>query len=81
MQVFIKTLTGITITLDCDSVDNLKQQIFEREGLEIDRQRLNYGGKELDSESLSDGITVHLSSRMMGGKKRKLVKMTFHGSF
>jgi len=68
MQIFIKTLTGNTITLDCDSLDGLKQQILEREGLDIDRQRLNYGGKELDAESLSDGITVHLSSRMMGGK-------------
>ena len=71
MQVFIKTLTGNTITLDCDSIDNLKQQIFEREGLEIDRQRLNYGGKELESESLSNGITIHLSSRINGGKKKK----------
>ena len=74
MQIFIKTLTGNTITLDCDSIDNLKQQISEREGLDIDRQRLNYGGKELDAESLSDGITVHLSSRMMGGKDDPLPK-------
>ena len=74
MQIFIKTLTGITLTLDCDSFDNLKQQILVREGLEIDRQRLNYGGKELDSESLCDGITVHLSSRMMGGEKKKKKK-------
>lgn len=70
MQIFIKTLTGNTITLDCDSIDNLKQQILEREGLDIDRQRLNYCGKELDAESLSDGMTVHLSSRMMGGNKK-----------
>ena len=74
MQVFIKTLAGNTITLDCESIDNLKQQISVREGVDIDRQRLNYGGKELDSESLCDGITIHLSSRIMGGKKIKSVK-------
>lgn len=71
MQVFIKTLTGNTITIECVSIDNLKQQILVREGLEIDMQRLNYGGKELDSESLCDGITIHLSSRIIGGKKKK----------
>jgi hypothetical protein len=74
MQIFIKTLTGNTITLDCDSLEGLKRQISEREGMDIDRQRLNYGGKELDAESLSDGITVHLSSRMMGGKDDPLQK-------
>jgi hypothetical protein len=75
MQIFIKTLTGNTITLDCDSLEGLKRQISEREGLDIDRQRLNYGGKELDAESLCDGMTVHLSSRMMGGTKKNNKKV------
>jgi ubiquitin len=35
MQIFIKTLTGKTITLEVepgDSIDNVKQKIQEKEG-------------------------------------------------
>jgi hypothetical protein len=78
MQIFVKLLTGKTVTLDVEPTDTIKhvKEIVEwKEGIPSNSLLLIYGGRRLEDEwTISDckiqkGSTLHASVPLRGGSK------------
>jgi len=86
-MIFVKTLTGRTITVESDAsstVGHVKEQVYQKEGIPVEEMRLIFSGKQLDEDErtlaeceIEQDSTVNLVLRLRGGGGKKKKKKNF----
>ncbi|WKY01319.1 hypothetical protein Q1695_015369 [Nippostrongylus brasiliensis] len=78
-MIFVKTLSGQTLTLDIspeENVRSIKSLIYAREGVAVESQRLICAGRQLeDDDEVEADSVLHLSLSLLGGAKKRKKKV------
>jgi hypothetical protein len=76
MQIFVKNLSGKTVTLQASAdqtIADVKKMLEDKEGIATREQRIVFEGKQCDDTStladigVQDMSTLHLVLRLLGG--------------
>jgi Fe2+ or Zn2+ uptake regulation protein len=77
MQIFVKNLSGKTVTIEAtpdQTIVDVKKMLEDKEGIAVREQRIVFKGKQCDDTATLESLgvqamsTLHLVLRLLGGQ-------------